>query len=157
MSTPDIPGATVTSRRGRKPGQQPKERKTIPAAEFVMEDIAEESRGFLRRQRLERSAQQQAVDQKVMSVWQEWDVNKPAKWPAMPVKGWVISTDFEEDALFMLGKAAGLHDKKLVVGKIQRKPLPNLPLPEGKVRIPFCVVTRKVKVEEMPEGSETTE
>lgn len=170
MSTPNIPGATATVRpatgpaseeavrgkRGRKPGSVAKERKPIPASEFAMEDIDDDSRGFLKRQRIERTREQLAVDAKVLEVKKEWeDAGEPANWTQMPVKAWVISREYEEDALFMLHKAAGLHGFKLITGKIQRKALPELALPDGKIRIPFCVVARKTKVTGLPAESES--
>jgi hypothetical protein len=168
-TAPVVPGATATVRpntgptedairgkRGRKPGQVAKEHKAIPASEYTMEDVDADSRGFLKRQRIERSAQQQAVDAKVLEIKQQWeDEGSPTNWNHMPVKAWVISKDFEEEALFQLGKAASLHSLKLVTGKIQRKSLPKLPLPDGKVRIPFCVVSRRTEVTGLPAGSES--
>jgi hypothetical protein len=163
MSTPTIPGATATvikpqettGKRGRKPGSQVKERQEIPADQFKIESVGEESRGYVRRQRLERSKQQQAVDIQVMKVWQEWEAaGSPRKWTDMPVKRWVINRQFAEDAQFMLAKAVNLHGKKLVTGKLQEKPLPNLPLGPNEVGIPFCVISRAVKTEGVP-GSET--
>lgn len=165
MSTPPaVPGATATVRpneaeirgkRGRKPGTQAKVRQEIPAEQFKFENIAPESRGYLRRQRLERSKQQQAADVAVMVVYREWvQEGEPNDWNKMPVKGWVINKNLAEDALFMLAKAVGLHSKKLVTGKVQEKPLPNLPLEPGNVRIPFCVINRRTKTVNVP-GEET--
>jgi hypothetical protein len=155
---PNTPGseAAIRGKRGRKAGQPAKEHKVIPNSEYAMEDIAEDTRGFLKRQRIERSAQQIAVDARVLEIKQEWDAEgQPKNWNYMPVKGWVISKEFEEEALFQLGKAAALHSLKLVVGKIQRKPLPKLPLPDGKVRIPFCVVSRRTQVTGLPAEAES--
>jgi hypothetical protein len=152
-----VPGgsATVTQLkpkgRGRPKGAPPKIHPVIPGDEYIIEDIEDNSKGFLRRQRLERSAQQQAVDRKVLAIYEEWvELRRPTKWNDMPVKGWLISKEFEEEAIIQLGKAAGLHDKKLINGTIQRKPLPNLPLPAGKVRIPFTVVARRTAVTGVP-------
>jgi hypothetical protein len=154
-NAPGLPAATVTpiaSKRGRKPGSVAKERKQIPLEEFVMEQVAPETAGYLRRQRIERSREQEAVDRKVMAVkqaWQDAGEPDPHNWPLLAklnlLPSWLISKDLEEDALFMLSKGATLHGLKLIVGKIQYKSLPDLPLPPGKVRIPFIVVSRKIK------------
>ena|SRR5271166_2893051 len=155
---PNVPGgvATVKPGRGRPKGAPPKVHPVIPGDEFIMEDIPQESRGNLRRQRLERKPQQIAVDNRIMEVYKEWvSLGSPTKWGQMPIKGWVISRNLEEEADLLLRKGAGLHDLKLVTGKTQVKPLPGLPLPEGKVRIPFCVVARKTEVTGVPTESST--
>jgi hypothetical protein len=140
---PAVPGATVTSiasKRGRKPGTVAKVRAELPAEEFVIEKIPEDDRGKHRRQRLERSKQQTAVDNRILAVYKLYkDSGSPKNWTDMPVQGWVLSKQFEDDALFMLRKAANYHGKKLVVGKIQYG------LPDGKIRIPFCVIDRPKK------------
>jgi hypothetical protein len=157
---PAVPGATTTASkgRGRPKGAPPKIHPEIPASEFVFEDISQEQRGYLRRQRVERSAQQKAVDRGVMEVFQDWKTaGSPGKWGLMPIKSWLISKALSEEAELMLRKAASLHDLKLVTGKTQTKTMPDLPLPEGKVRIPFCVVARKTEVTGLPAGAEVSE
>ena len=162
MSTPtnlpNVPGgvATVKPGRGRPKGAPPKVHPVIPGDEFVIESIADESKGYLRRQRLERSKEQKAVDTKIMDIFQLWkNAGSPTKWGQMPIQGWVISRNLEEEADLLLRKGASLHDLKLVTGKTQVKPLPGLPLPEGKIRIPFCVVARKTEVTGVPTESST--
>lgn len=140
--------------RGRPKGAPAKDHPEIPVSEFVIEDIDADHRGYLRRQRIERSKQQMAVDRMIMDTYKVWlSAGSPTHWPDMPVRGWVISKALAEEAQILLSKGAVLHNKKLVNGKVQEKPLPELPLPEGKVRIPFCVVARKSAITGVP-GSE---
>jgi hypothetical protein len=153
MSTPNEP---AKKGRGRPAGAPPKEHPVIPGDEFIIEAISVDQRGYLRRQRVERSPQQKAVDEQIMVVYKDWlSAGSPAKWGQMPVRGWVISKNFEEEADLLLRKGASLHDLKLVTGKTQIKPLPNLPLPPGKVRIPFCVVARKTEVTGVPASDDS--
>src|SRR5262245_14431315 len=103
----------------RKKGSGNVERQILPADSFKLEDTNPEERGSIRKTRGERTAQQQAVDVKVLQVWREWrDCGKPDDWLDMPVKKWPVEPRYIDDALFMLGKGASLHGKKLVVGTI---------------------------------------
>lgn len=156
---PELVPDSVSSRRGRKPGTKAKVHVEIPAEEFNFELVDEDTRGHLRRQRIERSERQIALDAKAREWYGQWlEAGSPTKWNLMPVRGWVIAKSLEEEALFMLGKAARLHDLTLVTGTTQRKPLPGLPLPAGKVRIPFCIVSKNTEVTGIPsEDSESEE
>lgn len=111
------PANTEKGKRGRKAGSTAKVRQTLPPDAFVMEDVQEDERGAVRRQRGERTTQQIAVDAKVLAVYREWvAAGKPTKWVNMPVKKWAIEARYLDDAQFMLGKAASLHgDRKSVV------------------------------------------
>lgn len=128
---------------------EPTPKPEIPKDEFIMEDVAPEDRGNLRRQRIERSAQQKAVDAKVIEVWREWrNSGSQKEWTRMPIKTWLISERFAEQAHTMLYKATQLHGKKLVTGK--DTPAKDQP---GKVRIPYCVVDRKSDIIGVPENN----
>lgn len=155
MTTP-LPRPTVVppekpakSTRGRKPGTQAKVRQELPKDQFIIADVPEDERGNVKRARVERTAQQRAIDAKVLEVWRNWrDAGRPTIWNEMPVKEWPLDTRYEDDALFYLHKAATLHHKKLVVGDIKRR--------DGKSRIPFCVVDRKQKSDSrVPDNSAT--
>jgi hypothetical protein len=163
MSTPTIPGASnVTSiaearkGRGRPAGSAAKEHPTIPADEFVIEDIDRENRGALKRVRKEWTREEEAVARKTLAVYKLWkEAGSPSDWNLMPVQGWVISKQYEEEALRLLYKGASKHSLKRVLGNIQRRPLPDLPLPDGKVRIPFCIVARKTEVTGLPAADDS--
>jgi hypothetical protein len=144
MSTPTVapgqaPSQPATGRgRGRPPGTKAKALPEIPMDQFVIREIPEDDRGVVRRKRVERTAQQKAVDAKVLSVFKEWDAGgREKEWTEQPVKEWVIATTYEETAVKMLHKGALLHHKKLVIGDITRS--------DGKSRIPFTVIARPKK------------
>lgn len=146
MTTPSAANTETAGKRGRKKGSTARIRQTLPADAFVIEDVEADERGAVRRQRGERSSQQVAVDSKVLTVYREWvAAGRPAKWLEMPVKRWPIEQRYLEDALFMLGKGASLHGKKLVTGHVTDKDANGRKYPDGKVRIPFCVVDRSSK------------
>ena len=143
MTTPMPANTEAAGKRGRKKGSTARVRQTLPADAFTIEDVHEDERGAVRRQRGERTSQQIAVDAKVLAVYREWvAAGKPNKWLHMPVKKWPIEQRYLDDALFMLGKAASHHGKKLVTGNVTDKDLNGRKYPDGKFRIPFCVTDR---------------
>jgi hypothetical protein len=159
MTTPTIPGATTTTRtRGRPKGTAAKTRESVGRENLVFETIAEDNRAALRRRRIALTPEEEIYVRATKQVYQEWvNSGNPGDWNNMPVKGHVVDKNKEADAIFFLRKGSGYNSHKLVIGSIQHKSLPDLPLPEGKVRIPFCVIARKTRVTGLPEGSVTTE
>lgn len=132
--------------RGRKKGQQPKERKPIPLEMLEMHQPPEDERYRYRRKRTPLDDQTEALIQTCQGVYQDWlDAGQPTAWPDMPVVVWPVDKEFEDDALFYLRKAAGLINRKLVLGEIQEF------TPEGTdrlwVEIPYCVIARPPKRE----------
>lgn len=110
--------ATGKKKRGRPAGGAVKEYPPIPTDQFAIEILDDSDRGSYRRRRLERSAQQVAVDNMVMSVYRDWKkVGAPDDWSKMPVRRWVVDKNVEETARFMLRKAAALHAKRLIFGR----------------------------------------
>jgi hypothetical protein len=144
MSDPEPVEVDITVRKkGRTKGTQNKERAILPADAFVMEDTDPDERGAIRRQRLERTEQQKAIDAKTLAVYREWVADgSPRDWLDMPVKKWAIEKRYIDDAVFYLGKGASLHGKKLVVGNITDKDENGRTYPDRKWRIPFCVIDR---------------
>ena len=144
----DVPDTTPAgkSTRGRKAGSKAKVRAELPPDAFAIEEVPEDERGTVRRIRVERSKQQIAIDGKVLEVYRKWvAAGKPAKWTEMPVQMWPLDARYVEDALFFLGKGATLHGKKLIVGNVSNKQQNGRPYPDGKTRIPFCVIDHKKK------------
>jgi hypothetical protein len=152
----NLPEATeVKSGRGRKPGSKARVRATLPPEAFVMETVEADDRGKLRRVRVERDAQQIAIDTKVLSCYKEWvAAGKPDKWTDAPITSWPIEKKYADDALFFLHKAADFHGKKLVVGKVSAKDETGKPYTDGKVRIPFYVRDRKSSASEVVTATE---
>ncbi len=147
------------STRGRKAGSVAKIRAELPPDAFSIETVPEDERGTVRRIRVERTKQQIAIDGKVLQVYKLWvAAGKPAKWTEMPVQSWPLESKYVEDALFFLQKAATLHGKKLVVGNVSNKQANGRPYPDGKTRIPFCVIDRvKTSVKSAPDDAGTSE
>lgn len=138
-----LPEPTVVGKRGRRKTGAKVERRPLPGDAFNIEDTDPDERGAIRRTRGERTEQQQAVDAKVLEVYKEWKADgSPSDWLDMPVKKWAIASQYVDDAIFMLGKAASHHGKKLVLGTVTNKDEHNRPYPDGKMRIPFCVIDR---------------
>lgn len=156
VSMDNLPAATDApekkSTRGRKPGSVAKVRAELPPEAFVMEEVKEDERGTVRRIRVERTPQQIAIDKRVLAVYREWVADgRPTKWTDMPVKNWPLDAKYVEDALFFLGKAATLHGVKLVIGNVSNiDPITTKPYPDGKTRIPFCVIARAKKTPATP-------
>lgn len=135
--------------RGRPVGSQPKNRPEIPDDMFVIVAVPEEDRGQFKRRREERSAKQQAADKMVMDVYKEWKaLGQPRVWGRMPIKDWPLPPNLVESALFLLGKAAGLHGLKLYFGQ---KGVIKEENGKKVYHLTFCVVSKRVKVEGAPE------
>jgi hypothetical protein len=137
-------GKGAKSRRGRKPGQQPKERKELPASMLEMYQPEPTERVKLKRRRVDLSEQQQALVDSCQGVYQDWlDADQPTHWVDMPVVVWPIDKEFEEDALFMLRKSVGLINRKLVLGNVET--FVNEEDGREWVNIPYCVIARPPK------------
>lgn len=131
-------------RRGRKPGQQPKERKTLPASMLEMFQPEPEERVKLRRRRVDLDEQQEALVETCQGVYNEWvSEGRPTHWVDMPVVVWPIDKEYEEDALFKLRKACSLINRKLIVGNVET--FTNEADNREWINIPYCVIARPPK------------
>lgn len=136
--------------RGRPRGSEAKTRPEIPADQFSIEVLADTDLGNYRRRRLERSDQQVAVDNMVLSVFNDWRLKgSPSDWSKMPVRRWIVDKNVDETARFMLRKAAALHGKRLIFGREV--------FVGGKSHITFIVTDRKEKDPEQAEEATSPE
>lgn len=143
-ATPARPaaGSAGTPRKGRG--------KPRVISGFTQEDMVirrpktVEEKVKYRRKREERTAIQQSVDALVLNAYKEWlAVGKPRKFVDVPLVIWEIRKNKEEDARFMLGKAAALIQRQLRFG--------DCPEANGKVELAFYVLDRAVKVAGAPD------
>lgn len=162
MSQPSTTGATQ-QRQASAPGATPKAKgagrgKPREIKGFTAEDLkirrpqTVEERVKYRRKREERSPIQQAVDALILKAYQDWKkAGEPRKFVDMPLVVWEISKNKEDDARFMLGKAAALIQRQLRYG--------DCPETEDKksVELSFYVLDRLVKVEGAPDSDNGTE
>ena len=112
---------TVTTRsgRGRRMGTQSKERQEIPADEFDITELSEESRSDFKRVREERKDQQKSIDNLVKTYYNKWvTAGRPTNWHDMPVCTWTVSRRYYEDAEFYLNKAAQFLGRRLIHGNV---------------------------------------
>lgn|SRR5258708_6196454 len=144
QAPPQAPRQSQGSSAGAKKGGRGKPRIITG---FTQEDmvikkpVTVEERVKYRRKREERSEIQQMVDKLVLEAYREWlAAGKPRKVIDMPLTVWTIRKAKEEDARFMLGKAAALIQRQLRYG--------DCPETGGKVELAFYVIDRAVKVVE---------
>lgn len=105
-----------------------------------------EERAKYRRKREERSPIQQTVDKLVLDAYREWlGAGSPRKVMHMPLTVWEVRKAKEDDARFMLGKAAAFIQRQLRYGEC--------PENNGKVELAFYVLDRKIDVE----GTDSTD
>lgn len=125
---------------------------------FTQEDLkirrpkTVEERVKYRRKREPRSPIQQAVDSLVLKAYKDWlAAGQPRKFIDIPPVIWEISKNKEDDARFMLGKAAQLIQRQLRYG--------DCPDTEDKkgIELYFYVVDRMTKVEGAPDSEDSTE
>lgn len=123
---------------------------------FTQEDLrirrpsTVEERVKYRRKRVERSPIQRAVDTLVLEAYKAWKkAGQPRKFIDIPPVIWEISKNKEEDARFMLGKAAQLIQRQLRYGHC-----PDTEDGKG-VELYFYVVDRLVKVEGAPDENDS--
>ena len=142
--------AASTNARGRG---KPREIKG-----FTQEDLkirrpkTVEERVKYRRKREERSPIQLAVDSLILGAYKDWlKAGSPRKFVDMPLVVWEISKNKEDDARFMLGKAAQLIQRQLRYG--------DCPETEDKkgVELSFYVLDRLIKVEGAPDTEDSEE
>jgi hypothetical protein len=149
-SPPQVPQKPQGSTKGRGRGK-PREIKG-----FTKEDLkikrpkTVEERVKYRRKREERSPIQQAVDTLILEAYKDWrKAGEPRKFVDMPIVVWEISKNKEDDARFMLGKAAQLIQRQLRYGDCPETD-------DGKsVELSFYVLDRLVKVEGAPDENES--
>jgi len=140
-----IPERSGKSKRGRKPGSQPKQRPEIPDEEFETFGYTPATERVSHKRRREPiSEKQAAINQTIGENYDDWlKAGSPANWADMPVIHWTVSRSFEETADFMLKKAIQAHGRKFAWGERVYT--------DDKVTIYFCVIAKP------PRRSNTTE
>lgn len=136
--------------RGRKPGQQPKDRPEIPSDLLNFKQVDESERVQHKRRREERTDQQQAFDQLVADAYDEWiEADMPTNWADMPITLWEGPITYEEHVEFYLRKAAGFYGRKIMFGhRTYTDPDGNIVDDREKalnVSLPFVVMARPSK------------
>ena len=152
MTQPSTAGATQ-GQQGNRPASPRKRGKSREIKGFTQEDLkirrpkTVEERVKYRRKREERKPIQLAVDSLVLQAYKDWLTNgKPRKFVDMPLVVWEISKNKEDDARFMLGKAAQLIQRQLRYGDC-----PDTT--DGRsVELSFYVLDRLIKVEGAPDS-----
>lgn len=107
------------SKRGRKPGTQPKVRLGIPEEFFKFTELNEQETAEARRKREPRSDSQKNIDGIVLELWNKYVAKgEPKNWADKPVYSWgPIPKTYEEDAMFMVRKACALYGRKQIFGE----------------------------------------
>lgn len=125
VSIPEVESANppanspAKSKRGRKPGTQPKVRLGIPEEFFKFAELNEQETAEARRKREPRSEAQKNIDAIVLELWNKYVAKgEPKNWADKPVYTWgPIPKTYEDDAMFMVRKACALYGRKQIFGE----------------------------------------
>jgi hypothetical protein len=115
----DNQNSAPKSKRGRKPGTQPKVRLGIPEEFFQFTELNEQETAESRRKREPRTDAQKNIDKIFLDLWNLYiERNEPKNWADKPVYAWgPIPKTYEEDAMFMVRKAAQLYGRRQIFGE----------------------------------------